>query len=166
MANDEAAVAGGDPAAFRVGDAERNAAVTALGEHMATGRIDLDEYGTRSAAANTARTSGDLEALFADLPAPHPALPGMQGLSPLSTAGAVAPQQFISTPPAVADDRSKTQKLVGAVAASSAIIATILFFATGLWWWFLLIPLISSVAGSVWGDGWKGAERNRRRDRN
>ncbi len=53
------------------------------------------------------------------------------------------------------DDRSRAQKLVAAAAASSAIIALVLFLVTSQWWWFLLIPLISSVAGSVWGDGWK-----------
>src|ERR1700712_5956996 len=67
---------GTDPEQVRIGDADRNAAVDALGEHMTTGRLDLDEYGTRSALANTARTVGDLHALFADLPAPHPVLPG------------------------------------------------------------------------------------------
>ena len=160
MTNSEPVPSAGDASgSIRIGDADRNAAVTALGEHMTTGRIDLDEYGTRSALANNARTVGDLRALFADLPAPHPVLPG--------TAGGPAP--LTNRPPAMVadvgpggrlattgDDRSRTQKLVAAAAGASGIIALVLFFATGLWWWFLLVPLIATVASSVWGDGWKG----------
>lgn len=155
MTNSDLTPPGSDPATVRVGDTERNAAVTALGEHMATGRLDLDEYGTRSAEANTARTVGDLQALFADLPAPHPLLPGSQ----ISPSG--SPLAFVATASATGssvspnDSRNRAQKLVGAISASSAIIALVLFFATGLWWWFLLIPLISAVAQSVWGDSWK-----------
>lgn len=148
---------GRDSESVRIGDADRNAAVDALGDHLTTGRLDLDEFGTRSALANTARTVGDLHALFADLPAPHPPLPGDRPAavparrpSPLVPAAATAAELQ-----AVDDDRSRVQKLVGAAAAASGIIALVLFFATGLWWWFLLVPLISTVAGSVWGDGWK-----------
>jgi hypothetical protein len=165
MTNNEAAATGGDPAAFRVGDAERNAAVTALGEHMATGRLDLDEYGTRSAVANTARTAGELEALFVDLPAPHPVLPGRQPISTRVGTAVVASQPFTGQSPAVVDERNKAQKLVAAAAGSSAIIALVLFVISGFeqWWWFLLIPLISSVAGSVWGDSWKRPDARDRR---
>ena len=156
MTNSELTPPGGDPATVRVGDAERNAAVTALGEHMATGRLDLDEYGTRSAVANTARTVGDLQALFADLPAPHPQRPGAQVQPLASRPGFVATQAVTGSSVATnSDDRSRAQKFVAAASGGSAIIALVLFFATGMWWWFLLIPLISTVAGSVWGDSWK-----------
>ncbi len=40
-----------EPVALRVGDDERNAAAAALGEHLTAGRIDLNEYGQRSAQA-------------------------------------------------------------------------------------------------------------------
>ena len=56
---------------MRIGDAEREAAITALGEHFAAGRIDKDEYDERSAVAWSARTSAALTPLFADLPKPH-----------------------------------------------------------------------------------------------
>ena len=63
-------------AQVRIGDAEREAAVTALGEHYAAGRLTKEEFDERSEAAWTARTSGDLAPLFGDLPrlqapAPH-----------------------------------------------------------------------------------------------
>jgi hypothetical protein len=57
---------------LRVGDAERQQAVTALGEHYAAGRLDQDEYDTRIQTAYAARTRVDLQGLFGDLPEPVP----------------------------------------------------------------------------------------------
>jgi hypothetical protein len=57
------------PAAqVRIGDAERESAVTALGDHYAAGRITKEEFDDRSGTAWSARTSGDLVPLFTDLP--------------------------------------------------------------------------------------------------
>jgi hypothetical protein len=58
---------------LRIGDAEREAAVTALGEHYAAGRLTKDEYDERADLAWQARTSSALWPLFADLPGPHTA---------------------------------------------------------------------------------------------
>jgi hypothetical protein len=52
----------------RVGDAEREAAVSALGDHYAAGRLTKEEYDERSDRAYAARTNADLWPLFADLP--------------------------------------------------------------------------------------------------
>lgn len=57
---------------IRISDAEREDALTKLGEHMAAGRLDIDEYGDRSARVATAKTRGELLELFADLPEPGP----------------------------------------------------------------------------------------------
>lgn len=57
---------------MRIGDAERDAAITALGEHLAAGRITHDEFDERSNAAAAARFTPDLDRLFTDLPALHP----------------------------------------------------------------------------------------------
>lgn len=76
-----------EPVAMRVGDDERNAAAAALGEHLTAGRIDLNEYGQRSAQAFAAHTEVDLQGLFRDLPAPHPL-----------AAGPTNPSGQISTP--------------------------------------------------------------------
>jgi hypothetical protein len=54
----------------RIGDVEREAAVHALGEHYAAGRITKDEFDERSDVAMGARTNADLRPLFADLPGP------------------------------------------------------------------------------------------------
>ncbi|SDH58858.1 protein of unknown function [Actinokineospora alba] len=57
---------------MRIGDAEREDGLRALGEHMAAGRLTVDEYGDRSAKVATARTRGELLSLFTDLPDPRP----------------------------------------------------------------------------------------------
>ena len=56
------------PDPVRIGNVEREAAVRALGEHLAEGRLDHDEYQERVSAAYAARTADDLTPLFKDLP--------------------------------------------------------------------------------------------------
>jgi len=55
---------------IRIGDAERDHAASALGEHFATGRLSKEEYEERAEQVWTARFQSDLEPLFADLPSP------------------------------------------------------------------------------------------------
>ena len=57
---------------LRIGDDERETAVTALGDHYAAGRLTKDEYDERAAQAWAARTRSALWPLFADLPRPEP----------------------------------------------------------------------------------------------
>ncbi|MFD8499670.1 DUF1707 domain-containing protein [Amycolatopsis sp. NPDC059657] len=57
---------------MRLSDAERQDAMDVLSEHVRTGRLDIDEYGTRSAKVTQAKTVRELEPLFDDLPAPRP----------------------------------------------------------------------------------------------
>ena len=64
---------------IRIGTAERDAAMKALDAHLEAGRLDVDEYGERSARASVATTAPELAELFDDLPAPHPVLPGIAG---------------------------------------------------------------------------------------
>lgn len=60
-----------DIGTLRIGTAEREAAVAALGEHLAAGRLDAGEYENRMTLATAARSRADLRPLFADLPDPH-----------------------------------------------------------------------------------------------
>ena len=53
---------------LRAGDDDREAVATALGSHMAAGRLTLAEYEDRLARAYAARTFGELAELTADLP--------------------------------------------------------------------------------------------------
>ena len=66
------------PAQVRIGDAERDSAVSALAEHYVAGRISKDELDERTDAAWAARTSGDLAPLFSDLPQLPPPAPPRQ----------------------------------------------------------------------------------------
>jgi hypothetical protein len=75
---------------LRIGDQEREAAVAALGEHYAAGRVTKDEYDERAERAWAAKTNSDLMPLFLDLPplpsqrGAHPQRPGgRSGRSPL-----------------------------------------------------------------------------------
>ena len=67
---------GGNPArargphALRIGDAERDAAATDLGEHYAAGRLTLDELNERLDEVFSAKTFGQLTRIMADLPGP------------------------------------------------------------------------------------------------
>jgi len=63
-----------DRAKMRISDAEREDALEVLAEHVRTGRLDIDDYGSRSAKVNAARTVRELEPLFDDLPSPRPSV--------------------------------------------------------------------------------------------
>ena len=58
---------GGDDG-MRIGDAEREAAVAQLQDHLASGRLTPDEFNDRLDRAFAARTAAELRALFRDLP--------------------------------------------------------------------------------------------------
>ena len=60
----------------RIGDAERAEARRALQHHLNAGRLQVAEFVERFAGAADAVTAAEIAALFADLPAPHPTLPG------------------------------------------------------------------------------------------
>ena len=64
---------------LRIGDAEREGAVAALGEHYAAGRLTLEEYDERTSRAFAARVAADLWPLFRDLPEQPPPLQSRRG---------------------------------------------------------------------------------------
>ena len=53
---------------MRVGDAEREAAAAEVREHFASGRLTQDELNQRLDQTFAAKTRGDLNAVFTDLP--------------------------------------------------------------------------------------------------
>lgn len=57
---------------MRVSDAERQAVADRLGGHYSEGRLDQAEFDDRVSRAMTAKTRGDLDGLFDDLPDPEP----------------------------------------------------------------------------------------------
>jgi hypothetical protein len=64
---------------IRVSDADRDQAVTELGEHFQAGRLTQEEFDDRSGIALQARTGRDLTGLFTDLPRPGAAEPWAGG---------------------------------------------------------------------------------------
>ncbi|WP_216214105.1 DUF1707 SHOCT-like domain-containing protein [Amycolatopsis aidingensis] len=144
---------------LRIGDAERESAMQALGEHLSAGRLDVDEYGERSARVTMAKTAGELGTIFADLPAPHPGRPA-PGAMP-----AHAPQQEPAGRGGTWTDRPLGQRIAASAVPISAIVGMVLFFATGGWWWWFLLPAVVTAIGSgLWGQDWAdGAGCGRRR---
>jgi hypothetical protein len=126
---------------LRIGSAERTAAMKALDEHLAAGRLGVEEYGERSAQAANATTAPELAALFTDLPAPHPELPGV--VDPAATPTPVTG----GTSPAVrdADGLAVWGPRLMAVAP---IVAIGLFLLTRNWVFFLLIPAAGALLGA------------------
>jgi hypothetical protein len=56
---------------LRVSDAERNAVAEQLATHYSDGRLDQPEFDERVGRAMAAKTRGDLDGLFDDLPDPE-----------------------------------------------------------------------------------------------
>jgi hypothetical protein len=67
---------------LRASDDDRSAVATALGEHMAAGRLTLDEYEERLTRVYETRTLGGLATLTADLPTLTPAPPSAPAPAP------------------------------------------------------------------------------------
>jgi hypothetical protein len=72
---DTAGVADENAPELRVSDADREHAATALREHLAQGRLTLDELAERLDRTYAARTRGELDAISADLPVERRAAP-------------------------------------------------------------------------------------------
>jgi hypothetical protein len=126
---------------LRIGTTERTAAMKALDEHLAAGRLEVEEYGERSALAANATTAPELAALFTDLPAPHPALPGV--VAP-PTAAVAEPS---SASLAAADDGG--MEVWGRrLTAVLPFVAVGLFLLTRSWVFLLLIPAAGALLGT------------------
>jgi hypothetical protein len=117
---------------MRLSDAERNEAIETLSEHVRTGRLDIDEYGTRSAKVTAAKTLTELARLFDDLPEPHPSV-------------LRKPAPVPRTRPAPAARRFRATAL-----PIAAVIALVLFLtvARGLWLVFLIPVVVALVSGA------------------
>lgn len=92
-----------DPDSLRIGTAEREDATRALGEHLAEGRLEMDEYENRVAVAIAAATRADMRPLFDDLPAPHPGFlrPPPGPMSPPAAPPFPPPYPLAYPPPAM-----------------------------------------------------------------
>ncbi|RKT57536.1 DUF1707 SHOCT-like domain-containing protein [Saccharothrix australiensis] len=127
-----------DERGIRVGDAEREQALRLLGEHLGEGRLDVDEYGDRSARVTTAKTREELLALFRDLPEPQPRF------------ARVAP---LPSPAAPVRRGSRLDPRVVAGVVPVVGIACVVLFLTGFRnpLIFLLVPAVALLVGRL-GD--------------
>ncbi|MEU9688602.1 DUF1707 SHOCT-like domain-containing protein [Amycolatopsis japonica] len=134
---------------LRISDQDRESALTALGEHMTVGRIDIDEFGDRSARITAAKTRGELAEIFLDLPEPHPRYD-----APKAAVG--EPEKPVSTWAGI----SPTQRVMGALLPILFIATIALIITTGITWWFILVPIgISAVGEGIWGKGWENSHK-------
>jgi uncharacterized protein DUF1707 len=151
-------------AELRIGTRERELAMGALDEHLREGRLDPTEYGERSAIAANARYRSEIDALFTDLPAPHPAFPAAHAASTVPDRGsapAPAPASSGEGPrPETADRTEDLPELVaplgarlgrnaGKLSALAPVIAIALFVLTGFRFpqVFLLVPAAIALLG-------------------
>jgi hypothetical protein len=93
---------------LRIGTTEREAAIKILSDHMSEGRLSLDEYDERMAAALEARTRSDLRTLFDDLPPPYPPFMAPPATLPPPT----SPAMFPHAPPPVAAGTPERYRVV------------------------------------------------------
>lgn len=129
---------------FRLSDAEREEAIEALGEHLREGRLDIDEYGDRTARVTAAKTRGELLSLFTDLPEPRPAVL----------------REHLPAPPRAArpPERRNGAWLASSAVPIAAVIALVLFFtaARGFWPIFLLPAAVALFAAAAFGSSRPG----------
>jgi len=117
-------------AEIRIGDAEREQAVSALGEHYLAGRLTQEEYDERAAAAWSAKTRSQLQPLFWDLP-------------PQQRAPVTPPQ-----PSRGRSSRSRARRLLLAIPAFWLLVGLVVLMAVvGAPWWAWLI------LGWMWFSG-------------
>jgi len=154
---------------LRISDQTRESALSALGEHMTAGRIDIEEYGERSARIAAAKTRGEVGEIFADLPKPHPTYDeAWQTVEkppppPSTVPEAVARDPRAGWPPA--------RRLMAGL-MPLIFIAAIALIATGtVSWPIIFVPIgLAAIGSSLWGNGWDrnhdrhGRDRDRRRE--
>ncbi|WP_308259476.1 DUF1707 domain-containing protein [Pseudonocardia sp. H11422] len=143
-----------DPRPLRIGHDEREAAVRALGDHFARGRLDPSEFEERVAQAYAARTRTELDALFGDLPSPPtPAAPPYHP-APVHQPGAADPAAPFGCEPVSGRPYSDKSKVAAGVLQLCFGWAGVGRFYTGhvgLGIAQLIVTLITLGIGGIWG---------------
>jgi hypothetical protein len=151
-----------DEVPLRIGTTERTAAMKALDEHLAAGRLGVEEYADRSAVAAGATVASELRALFTDLPPPHPDLggsPSVDLMKPAAAAPAARADGTVAT-----RGRQFLETWGRPVVAITPLVALALFLIFQHWAFFLLIPAVGMLVYGGHHD--RDDDRDqRRRDR-
>ncbi len=119
---------------IRVSDAERSAVAERLAAHYGDGRLDQAEFDERVSRAMAAKTRGDLDGLFDDLPDPGPAGPSGTG-RPM---GAEAPYRL--------HRRGSARPLLLVALAVALMIAVGRTFAASYIPWFWVAVIVVAIA--------------------
>ena len=128
-------------AEIRVSSAERDDAVAALSVHRSSGRLTHDDYQDRCRRALAAETRAELEALFDDLPAPHPDLTAAVSPRPPAAVHPEWPGGRTST------RTSRVMDVIGVLSLLAGLpVAIVLTAAAGAWWTFLIVLGVGVVA--------------------
>lgn len=150
---------------LRIGTRERELAMGALDEHLREGRLDPTEYAERSAVAANARFRSELDELFTDLPAPHPAFPAVHpaamadpdagsvpvepSTGPRTESGPQANRTEADLPELVAPLGARLGRNAGKFSALVPVVVFALFVLTGFRFpqVFLLVPAGIALLG-------------------
>lgn len=128
-------------AEIRISSAERDDAAAALGTHHSTGRLTLAEYEQRYQRAMAALTRAELEALFDDLPAPHPDLRLAVTPRPPPVVNPEWPGGRVGT------RASHVMDVIGVLSLLLGLpLAIVLTAVLGAWWTFLVVIGVGVVA--------------------
>ncbi|HEY2059179.1 MAG TPA: DUF1707 domain-containing protein [Amycolatopsis sp.] len=148
---------------LRISDQERESALSALGDHMTAGRIDIDEYGERSARITAAKTRGELGELFADLPQPHPAYGAAAAAAAPPADPAPAPRPEPSTAVAAPRGWSGGQRLAASIVPLAWLVAIVLISTDVVAPWpMIALPIAFTIFGrALWGHGSDHDHRDR-----
>ncbi|MEJ2885322.1 DUF1707 SHOCT-like domain-containing protein [Actinomycetospora aeridis] len=129
-----------------VGAHERELAMEALDEHRRAGRLERTEHATRCATASRATSRRQLEALFDDLPEPHPDYPRTPA-GPAPTTARTAGDPPPELPELVAPTGATIARHAGLISLLTPAVAALLFAVSGgrFPWIFILVPIV--IAG-------------------
>jgi Domain of unknown function (DUF1707) len=123
----------------RASDADRDRTVAALGEHLAAGRLTLEEFDERMDKAYAAKTLGELDRLMADLPE---AGPGQLPDAPADRSAA-SPPLTRQRPPGPIEARRGNWRAAGGAWLAISLVLFVIWLASGAsgGLWFLWVAL-------------------------
>lgn len=149
---------------MRIGDAERDEAVTRLREHYAAGRLTAAEFEERMSTAIAAHTRSELVPLFTDLPR-DPNTRYFTAASEESAPGTqLTPRQ--PTPPPAARASNPALRRALDVAVAIAWPAAVVAMISGAPWWVIFIPifLLPALRAGMFGSQSERDAREQRRE--
>jgi hypothetical protein len=132
---------------IRIGDEERNKAVQLLSDHLAEARLTQSEFNDRLGLVLSARTTADIEPLFADLPGPNPGRP--TDLDSLEEQDRRETHELVAETWAERRVAKADPRLVGAVAVAVGVgwvAAVITYFTLYQDWKIFIVPIALSIA--------------------